>query len=160
MSRIINNSKKKKQFLYILYLNIKKKKKKKKKKRATCGMFSTYAHQCPIIWNNKQPWGNKTEVTSSCIIGWIFFSFFFFFSCFVWPHVAHMEVPRLRVQSELQLPATRDPSRVCDLHQNLRQCGIFKTYLARLEIEPASSWILGGFVIHWATTGTTNVLIW
>ena len=41
-----------------------------------------------------------------------------------------MEVPRLGVESELQLPActtataTQDPSRVCDLHHSLRQCKI------------------------------------
>ena len=38
-----------------------------------------------------------------------------------------MEVPRLRVKSELQLPAyttataTQDPSLVCDLHHSSRQ---------------------------------------
>ena len=42
----------------------------------------------------------------------------------------HMEVPRLRVKSELQLPAyttttaTPDLSYVCDLHQSPRQCWI------------------------------------
>ena len=40
------------------------------------------------------------------------------------PHPWHMEVPRLGVKSELQLPAyataiaTPDPSRVCDLHHS------------------------------------------
>ena len=42
-------------------------------------------------------------------------------------HLRHMEVPRLRVQSELQLPAystataVQDPSYVCDLHHSLWQ---------------------------------------
>ena len=31
--------------------------------------------------------------------------FLFFFSFFFWPHQWHMEVPRLGVKSELQLPA-------------------------------------------------------
>ena len=41
-----------------------------------------------------------------------------------------MDVPRLGVQSELQLPAyttvtaTRDPSCICDLHHRLWQCQI------------------------------------
>ena len=41
-----------------------------------------------------------------------------------------MEVPRLGVESELQLPsyttatATQDPSRVCDLHHSSGQCRI------------------------------------
>ena len=42
----------------------------------------------------------------------------------------HMEVPRLGVQSELQLPAytrataTPDPSHVCDLYHSSWQCRI------------------------------------
>ena len=39
-----------------------------------------------------------------------------------------MAVPRLGVESELQLPAytpaTQDPSRICDLHHSSRQCQI------------------------------------
>ena len=39
--------------------------------------------------------------------------------------MGHMEVPRLEVESELQLPAyttaTRDPSHVCDLHHSSQQ---------------------------------------
>ena len=57
-----------------------------------------------------------------------------------------MEVPRLGIESELQLmdytaaTATRDPSWVCNLHFWLLNL------LARPGIEPASSWILAGFV--------------
>ena len=44
---------------------------------------------------------------------------------FLGPHLRHMEVPRLGVKSELQLSAcataTRDPSRVCDLHHSSQQ---------------------------------------
>ena len=42
-------------------------------------------------------------------------------------HMWHMEVPRLGVESELQLPAyttaeaTQDPSHLCDLHHSSRQ---------------------------------------
>ena len=58
-----------------------------------------------------------------------FNSFFFFlsFCYFFGPLPRHMEVPRLGVQSELQPPAytrataTRDPSRVCNLHHSSRQ---------------------------------------
>ena len=52
----------------------------------------------------------------------------FFF--FLGPNLWHMEVPRLGVQSELQLPAyttataTQDPSRVCDLYHSSWQCRI------------------------------------
>ena len=48
----------------------------------------------------------------------------YFFVCFLGPHSQHMEVPRLRVESELQLPAyvpataMPDLSHVCDLHHS------------------------------------------
>ena len=51
------------------------------------------------------------------------FLFLFFVFVFLGPHTQHMEVPRLGVESELQLPVyttatvTRDPSCLCDLHQ-------------------------------------------
>ena len=58
-----------------------------------------------------------------------------------------MEVPMLRVKSELQLPvcttatATRDLSHICDLqHSNARSL----THWMRPGIKPASSWILVG----------------
>lgn len=46
------------------------------------------------------------------------------------PHLWHMEVPRLGVESKLLLPAyttataTPDPSHICDLHHSSRQCRI------------------------------------
>ena len=53
---------------------------------------------------------------------------FFFFFCFLGPHPWHMEVPRLRVESELQLlayaTATSDPSRICSLHHSSWQIQI------------------------------------
>jgi len=57
---------------------------------------------------------------------------FFFFLVFLGPHPWHMVVPRLGVQSELQLPAyatataTRGPSCICDLHHNSRQHRILR----------------------------------
>ena len=56
--------------------------------------------------------------------------FFFFFLVFLGVYPQHMEVPRLRVASELQLlayttaTAMWDPSRVCDLHHSSQQCQI------------------------------------
>ena len=53
-----------------------------------------------------------------------------FIFVFLGLHPQHMEVPRLGVESELQLlayptaTAVQDPSRVCDLHHSLRQCQI------------------------------------
>ena len=54
------------------------------------------------------------------------FFFFFFFFCFLEPPLQHMEVPRLGVESELQLlvyttaTATPDLSCVCDLYHSSR----------------------------------------
>ena len=56
--------------------------------------------------------------------------FFFFFFCFLGPCPWHMEVPRLGIKSELQLPAyattiaTWDLCRICDLHHSSQQCWI------------------------------------
>ena len=50
-----------------------------------------------------------------------------FFVLFLGPYPRHREVPRLGVESELQLPAyttataTRDPSCVCKLHHSSGQ---------------------------------------
>ena len=59
-----------------------------------------------------------------------------------------MEVPRLGVESELQLldaTATWDPSFICDLHHSSWQCQILNP-LSKPGIEPTSSWVLVGFV--------------
>ena len=47
---------------------------------------------------------------------------------FLWPHLRHMEVPRIGVESELQQPAyatvTQDLSSICGLHCSLQQSWI------------------------------------
>ena len=54
----------------------------------------------------------------------------FFYYYFLGPHPQPMEVPRLGVELELQLPAyttataTEDLSCVCDLHHSSQQCQI------------------------------------
>ena len=56
----------------------------------------------------------------------------FFFFLFLGPHLWHLEVPSLGVDTELQLPlyptatATPDPSHVHDLRCSLWQCQILK----------------------------------
>ena len=58
------------------------------------------------------------------------FTEFFFLFCFLGPHPWHVEVPRLGVESELQLPAyttataTPNPSHICNLHHSSWQCWI------------------------------------
>ena len=61
--------------------------------------------------------------TYSCAISCLLYLFIYIYIfCFLGQHLQHMEVPRLGVESELQLPAcatataTGDPSRVCNLH--------------------------------------------
>ena len=50
-----------------------------------------------------------------------------FLLSFTGPHPRHMEVPRIGVESELQLPAyttataPQDPSHICELHHSSRQ---------------------------------------
>ena len=62
-----------------------------------------------------------------------------------------MEVPRLGVKLELQLPAyttataTPEPSCACDLHHSSHNTGSL-THCSRPGTEPASSWILVEFV--------------
>ena len=75
------------------------------------------------------------------------FSFFLFLG----PHLQHMEVPRLGVESELYLPAYTTATAIQDLrgmcnyttaHNNTRSL----THWVRPEMEPASSWILVRFI--------------
>ena len=60
----------------------------------------------------------------------IFFCFVLF--CFLGLHLWHMEIPRLGVELELQLPdyamaiAMQNLSRICDLHCSSGQCQILK----------------------------------
>ena len=64
----------------------------------------------------------QTVVSSSCLFIYLF--------CFLGSHLRHMEIPRLGVQSELQLLAyasaiaTQDPSHVFNLHHSSQQCQI------------------------------------
>ena len=57
-----------------------------------------------------------------------FFFFFFFLFVFLGPHPWHMEVPRLGAQLRLQpsayarATATRDLSRISNLHHSSQQC--------------------------------------
>ena len=60
----------------------------------------------------------------------VLFSLSLFFFFFFWPNPQHMEIPRLGVESELQLPvyttavATSDLSSICNLHHSSWQCQI------------------------------------
>ena len=62
-----------------------------------------------------------------------------------------MEVPRLRVQLELQLPAyttataTPGPSHIFNLHHSLQQCRILNL-LCKARDQTMSSWTVVGFI--------------
>ena len=77
-------------------------------------------------------------------------SFLFIYFCLFRAASGHMEVTRLGVELELQLPAsargtaTPDLSCICNLHHSSRQHRILNW--ARPGIEPATSWLLVGFV--------------
>ena len=82
--------------------------------------------------------------------------FFFFF--FLGPHLWHMEIPRLGVKSELQLPtyttdtATRDPSHICNLCCSLRQHQILSPMReARDQTRILTDTVR--FLTLWATRG-------
>ena len=71
-----------------------------------------------------------------------------------------MEVPRLGVESELQVPATATATpdwakstTYTTAHGNPGSL----IHWARPGIEPAPSWILVGFVDHWARKGTPQL---
>ena len=86
-----------------------------------------------------------------CLI-WVegFFLFFFFFLV-LGPHRWHMEVPRLRVQLEPQLPAyiiataMPDPSHVCDPHYSSWQRRILNP-LSEARDRSATSCFLVRFI--------------
>ena len=88
-----------------------------------------------ITEERSQKYGDYADITGGVVFvfyGFFCFVFWFFFVlfCFLGLHLQHIEVPRLGVESELQLrayptaTATRDLSRLCDLHHSSWQCHI------------------------------------
>ena len=100
-------------------------------------------------------------VTQFCIILWRQYSYFYFlFFCFLGLHLQHMEVPRLGVRLELQLPvyttatATPDLNGICDLHHSSHQCqNLNPVSEARDQICILMDTSLARYC--WATTGTS-----
>ena len=76
--------------------------------------------------NSLNVWENFTSKATCFWIFSLFGNLSFFFS-FLGSHLHHMEVPRLGVKSELQLPAyttTHNLSHICDLYCSSWQCRI------------------------------------
>ena len=76
---------------------------------------------------------------------------FIYYYYFLGPHPWHMEVPRLGVWSELQLPACvtaiamPDSSHICDLHQSSWQSQILNP-LSKARDRTSTSWFLVRFI--------------
>ena len=73
-----------------------------------------------------------TIVNNAGIYGFMYLFFFFFLLfCFLGLHLGHVEVPRLAVEWELQLPATAtampDLGCICNLHHSAQQCWILNS---------------------------------
>ena len=82
------------------------------------------------------------------LVGFLFLGVFLL--CFLGPHLWHMEVPRLGIESELQLPAHTmatamwDPSHICTLHHSSQKCQILNPLSGardRTHILMDTSWI-------------------
>ena len=97
---------------------------------------------------------------------WIVWGFRGFLCCFLGPYLWHMEVPRLEVKSDLQLPAyttatataTPDQSCICNLHHSSHQCWILN------PLREARDWthnlMVPSQISFWCTTtGTPRVFI-
>ena len=93
-----------------------------------------------------------------CVCVYIFFSFF----CFLGPHLWHMEVPRIEVESELQLlayaidTAMGDPSHVCDLHKSSQQHRILNL-LSKARSRNHNFMVPNQICLFWAMMGTPFV---
>ena len=109
------------------------------------------------IWISRQA---LKGILFGWLVGFLFFILFYFilfiylflfiFFAFVGLHQGHMEVPRLRVKSERQLPACTtatarwDLSHVCDLHQSSWQRRILDTLSKardRTSILAVAGWV-------------------
>ena len=91
------------------------------------------------------------------VLGILFVSLFLLF--FLGLHPWHMEVPRLGVQSELQLPAytiataTWEPSRIRDLYHRSWQCWILNP-LSEARDQTLNLMVTSRICFCCATTGT------
>ena len=97
--------------------------------------FSFYGHilcldyfiQLPYLCPNFPAHSQKIHLVPDARTPFLFVVVVFAF-CFLGLHPRHMEVPRLGVELELQLPAHTtataawDPSHICDLHHSSWQC--------------------------------------
>jgi len=58
-----------------------------------------------MLWQGVGGRRHKKEKENLIMINFLKYVFIYLFICFLGPHLQHMEIPRLRVESELQLLA-------------------------------------------------------
>ena len=91
----------------------------------------------------------------------VLFCFVCLLACFLGLHSQHMKVPRLGVESELQLPtystvtATQDPSCICNLHHSSRQCQI-PDPLSKAKDQNCGLMDTSQIRFHWVTRKTPS----
>ena len=102
--------------------------------------FLFLKHKWPL---DEGSWKYSNHIKS--LMAFLFFISFLYLAFGGRAAPRHVEVPRLGVQSELQLLgyttaiATQNPSHIYDLYHS-------STHRAMPGIKPASSWILAGFI--------------
>lgn len=120
-----------------------------------------------VEWVQSKPWIIRTCSSWALVnsyhldIGYLIFWLFIYLFIFVilGPHLWHMEIPRLAVELELQLPAnaaataTPDPSHICGLHHSSQQCLILNPPSGARDQTPI---LIDTSQVHFcsATTGT------
>ena len=80
------------------------------------------------------------------VLPYFYYYFYIFLLKFLGLYPRHMEVPKLEIQSELQLQAYATATAMQDLSASVTCNTRSLTHRARPGIKPASSWILGRFV--------------
>ena len=85
---------------------------------------TVFCSACLVFW-----WLSKFSLSHLKIGRVLLYFLFIYLFCILGPHLSPMEVPRLGIKSELQLPtdttatANPDPSCICDLHYSSQQHG-------------------------------------
>ena len=113
--------------------------------------------------------GKCLEFSFSIKPKWLFqaqlcFCCLFVCFCILGPHLWHMEIPRLRVISQLQLPAyttataMQDPSLICDEHHSSQQRRILNP-MNKAREQTCNLVVTSWIHFHWVTTGTPNFAI-
>ena len=136
-------------------------------KSGLCGAFVVVALTVDVTPENPLPnprfWRTTCFFQELCLGLSSVLNKFCFFLCFLGPHLQHMEVPRLRGESELQLlaytTATQDLSHICSLHHTSRQCRILNPW-SEARDWTHSLMVPSQICFCCATTGTPWASFW